>query len=1090
MYAYRGDVDLYRFWLVGLVAAFLGLVIRPVHAGHEGYYQWPALHEEALVFASEGDLWITLPEGGHAVRLTSHIEPESHAFISPDGKWIALNAFYDGPDEVYVMPVAGGTPKRLTFEGGNAIVRGWASNSDVLFSSSRVPGPDARLLKTVNLQTGALRDLPLADAELASYSARHGWAFARHGLSWSGDNAVLYRGGLMSQLWLFDPANDKEARRLLADFDAPIRFPMWQGDRIYFVSDKSGADNIWSVNASGEDLIQHSSFEGWQIKSPQIYGNKIVYQKGADIFRFNLENGREHKFDLTIVSDRDYRRSRVVKDPLSYLDDARMSPNGKSVVVTARGKIAVGFTGEKRRIELNVPDNVRARSACFGTDSKHIYALLDQGQTNEIWRFQADGQKKPEQVTANTSAHIFALHPSPKNDRLLFNDKEGRLWSYDTKSNTKTLIDTTESTYDDSFHHFSWSPHGRYVAYTYFDARDISRIAVYDFKTNRREVVVSGKFASFSPAFSHDGAWLYFISDRRFVATADHPWTDRVMGTHFARRGKLYALQLDPKAEFPFQVSNELLESKSKSKNADAKSDREIDFNGLKERLWVLPTGAGDYRALAANKDYLYILDGEDGALYSLEIDRDSDDMNVFADNVWQFDLSSDRKDIFVQTGYYSPRFYLATASSDLTNRNDAQVRFIDWRPSFVPSQEWHQMMEDAWRLHRAFAYDRDMRGVDWNKVYDKYFPFVQRLGHRSELDDLLAQMIAELGMMHSQIDYGDEPYDLDSGADAFLDAAFEPVPQGLKIKVLYQAEKDRPSTIGPLQRQNVKLRVGDIITSVDGSQVGSLRTLSAQLKNKHGQQVRLDILREKNTQSVIVEPIGWWTLRRLRYSHWVEQNRSKVNQRSKGEIGYLHLRGMEKSDIASFTRDFFEHFDKDGLIIDVRGNTGGYMSSWIISTLLRQVWSTTQAPHGGRATGMMHQTFRGHLAVLINEGTYSDGENFAAGIKTLDIGTLIGTRTAGAGASITERNRLSDGGLARVSEAVQFGLDGRWIIEGRGVSPDIEVVNMPVAAYNGHDAQLEAAIMHLQNKITAEPIPPLERHTTPPLGNNASDIQ
>ena len=669
--------------------------------------------------------------------------------------------------------------------------------------------------------------------------------------------------------------------------------------------------------------------------------------------------------------------------------------------------------------------------------------------------------------------------------------KRADFGAYDTKSNTKTLIDTTESTYDDSFGHFSWSPHGRYVAYTYYDAREIRRIAIYDFKTKRRETVVSGKFESFSPAFSYDGAWLYFISNRRFFATPDYPWTDRMMGTHFARRGKLYALQLDQDAEFPFQVSNEMLESEdNKSENDDSKKDREIDFNGLKERLWVLPTGAGDYHSLAANKDYLYILDGEDGALYSLEIDRASDDMNVFADSVWQFDLSKDRKKMFVQTGYNPPRFYLATASSDLTNRSDAQVRFKDWRPTFVPSQEWHQMMEDAWRLHRAFAYDPEMRGVNWNKVYDKYFPFVQRLGHRSELDDLLGQMIAELGMMHSQIDYGDEPNDRESGYDSFLDAAFEPVPQGLKITILYHAEKDRPSTIGPLQKQNVKLRVGDIITSVDGTQVGSLRALSAQLRNKRGQQVRLDVLRANNARSVIVEPIGWWTLRRLRYSHWVEQNRATVNQRSEGEIGYLHLRGMEGRDIASFTRDFFEHFDKDGLIIDVRGNIGGNVESWITGTLLRQVWSTTQAPHGGRPTGNMHQTFRGHLAVLINESTYSDGESFAAGIKTLDIGTLVGTRTAGAGAWLTERNRLSDGGLARVSEAVQFGLDGRWIIEGRGVSPDIEVINMPVATYNGQDAQLEAAITHLQNKITAEPIPPLERHTTPPLGSNASDIE
>ena len=200
-------------------------------------------------------------------------------------------------------------------------------------------------------------------------------------------------------------------------------------------------------------------------------------------------------------------------------------------------------------------------------------------------------------------------------------------------------------------------------------------------------------------------------------------------------------------------------------------------------------------------------------------------------------------------------------------------------------------------------------------------------------------------------------------------------------------------------------------------------------------------------------------------------------------------MRAMGGGDVASFARDFYEHHDKDALIIDVRGNRGGNIDSWIIGTLLRKVWAFWKSPHGGPSTTNMQQTFRGHLVILINEGTYSDGETFAAGVKSLDIAPLIGTQTAGAGIWLSARNQLSDGGQARIAEYPQYGADGRWLIEGRGVSPDIEVSTPPRAAYNGEDAQLDRALAYLNEKLTNEPIPELAPKPLPPLGTTGEDV-
>ena len=226
-----------------------------------------------------------------------------------------------------------------------------------------------------------------------------------------------------------------------------------------------------------------------------------------------------------------------------------------------------------------------------------------------------------------------------------------------------------------------------------------------------------------------------------------------------------------------------------------------------------------------------------------------------------------------------------------------------------------------------------------------------------------------------------------------------------------------------------------------------------------------------------------------LLYTDWVDGNQAHVRDATDNEIGYLHIRAMGSNDIESFARDFFEHYDKDGLIIDVRGNRGGNIDSWLIGTLLRQAWGFWQSPHGGPPYTNMQQAFRGHLIVLMNEGTYSDGETFAAGVKALDLGPLIGTRTAGAGIWLSDRNPLIDRGQARVAEYAQYGLDGRWLVEGRGISPDIEVENLPFASYNGEDAQLDAAIAWLEQKIAEEPIPALVPQPIPPLGTTGRDV-
>ena len=1094
-------------------------------ASAQGYYQTPALGPDALVFASEGDLWRAAPAGGDALRLTTHPEAESTPVISPDGRWIAFEATYDGPREIYLMPITGGAPTRLTYEGGDVAVRGWLDNNRIIYRTANIPGPVPRLLRTVDRATQRIEDIPLADAEQATLlSDGKALAFTRYGLSVGGDNAVRYRGGRMGQLWSYTLGSTAEAVRLATDFGAPITSPMAWNGRIYFISDKSGSDNIWSVNETGGDPRQHTQSTAWQMRTPYLYQGRIIYQSGADLYTYDIAASNTAPVSLRLATDDDFTRRRWLEAPLTFLESATFAPAGDAVTLSARGRFVIAFTGPRRRVEFQIPDGARARSAALGADGKSLYAIIDSGVYGEIWRFPADGRGEGKALTSGSTAYIWEASPAPKGDSLLYSDKRGKLFHLDAKTGRSTEIDSTTSSSDSPFASYEWSADGRYVAYSFIDARDITQIALYDTQTRQRTVMTSGKYESFSPAFSADGAWLYFLSDRNFQANPGAPWGDRNMGPAFRARTKLYALQLDPKAKFPFKPDDELApapdrnetdkddaaakDAKSKptdtkkpgDKPEDSKVEKQavITLAGAQDRLWEVPVPPGDYSALATTKTHLLLTErggpGEDGAtLKRVKITSKKVEVKDFTGDVRRFALSADHTKLFLQQGAGAKaKFLIVNPAEDFPkDLEESTIRISDWRLAVDPRDEWRQMALDAWRLHRDFAYDASLRGVNWTAVRDRFVPLAERVGHRAELNDLLAQMSAELGILHSQIRTGEMPLDRESGVPSFLGATYETVPSGLRIVSILDGEHARPDTLGPLLKPGVGMQPGDIITAVDGAKVTTVAALSDHLTQKAGQQTRIDFTRGAAQLSRIILPASRGEQVTLLYNDWVQHNREAVATASGGKVGYLHLRAMGSADAASFARDFYEHYDKDGLIIDVRGNRGGNIDSWIIGTLLRRVWAFWPSANGkGPATTNMQQTFRGHLAILIDEGTYSDGETFSAGVKALDLAPLIGTQTAGAGIWLSDRNPLSDGGQARVAEMGQFGIDGRWLLEGRGVSPDIMVENMPRAAYLGQDSQLDAALGYLRDKIAAEPIPPLTPRAYPPLGEYGADIR
>ena len=1099
---------------VASMAGAIALFGSPA-AATEGYYRFPTLTQDKLIFTAEGDLWSVPLAGGTAARLTSHAAEETKASASPDGKWIAFDASYDGAQEVYVIPVAGGSPRRVTFEGGAATTVGWTPSGEVLYATQGAKGPSGQqVISAVDPRSLARRTFPLADANDAVVSADGKWLyFTRFGRTFARDNMRSYRGGMMSHIWRYDLSGAHEAEMITADEPANLRRPMLSGDKLYVISDRDGCDNLWSMDLDGKNRRQLTHFKDFCIGAASLSNGRIAFQLGADIHVFTLADQSDRKVSIDLVSDFDQARTHVVKTPLDFFESARFAPDGRHVVVTALGRVAVMGPNALRRVDIDLPRDLRPRLAQLSPDGRTVYAAVSSATGTEIWRMAADGSAERAQITHDNAGERTNMWLSPDGKTLAQATHDGRLLLLNIATGVNTEVEKAPSPDID---HLVWSKDGRYLAYVRSDTIvERSQVFLYEPATGRRATVTSAKYDSRRPTFTPDGKWLYFLSDRALTATKGSPWGDRDLGPVFDHRTRVYAVALQSGLRFPFLATDELSDASkapkdaegdgedkdkdkdkakakpdtdAKSKDKDKPKDKTpapaIEWANLSQRLYVAPVEPGNYSALATDGSRLFLLaeadDEKAGTIKTLEIKNEGDKVSDYLANVEAFALSADGKKVFVRRGGKGGRpgpLQILPNEKKLSPDFDfakATLHAGEWTVEVDPKLQWRQMFGDAWRMHRDYFYDSRMRGVDWTAVRAKYAPLVDRVTERDELNDVLGQMIAELGTLHSQIIKGELRKANDGSEPGYLGADLQREADGYRIAHIYRSDPELPDERAPLARPEADVQEGDLITAVNGRTVAGVPDIALLLANQARNQVLLTLNRKGRTLKTVVVAIDARANAALRYGDWEDSRRQRVEAASGGKIGYLHLRAMGGEDIAAFAREFYAQYEKDGLIIDVRRNNGGSIDSWIIEKLLRRTWAFWAPRNGSVHFTNMQQTFRGHLVVLVDERTYSDGETFAAGIKALHLAPLIGRRTAGAGVWLSDDNTLVDHGRARAAELGQYALaDGGQLVEGQGVTPDIEVDNPPHAAFLGEDAQLEKALAVLQEKLKTDPVKP-----------------
>ena len=1068
----------YRFALCVLaVTAF------SAHAAEPGYYRQPAIHGDTVVFVAEGDLWSVPLAGGRAARLTTHPDAEGNPAISPDGRTLAFTARYEGSTDVYVMPLAGGQPRRLTFDGAKISSVGWTPDGKVLIGTDAYSGLPAQQLAILELPVSdgpAARTLvPLAQAADGCYSTDNKTLFFTR-LAFQGSHTKRYKGGTAQQLWSFT-TGDAEAKPLTAKYTGTSKAPMFWNGRVYFASDRDGTMNLWSIKPDGADPKQHTKHQGFDVASPALSDGRIVYQLGADLRVFDVAAASDKPIPIVLDSDFDHTREKWIKDPIEFLQDAHISPDGTKIVVTARGRVFVIPRKDGRLVEAGRKPGVRYRDARFMPDGKTVLALSDESGEVELWTMPGDGTGSASKLTSDGKVLRHKTAPSPDGKYVAHTDKNQRLFLLNLQTREdKQLAESSVDELED----MAWSPDSKWLAYTQASENLFRRIVLYSTATGVTSPVTTDRYDSFSPAFSPDGKWLYLLSDRNIKSVVRSPWGTYQPEPFLDKKTKIYQLALTPGLRSAFTQPNELdpPEKDDKKEEKEAKTPTvTIDLNGIAGRLEPVPVPPGNFRSLAATEKALFWLsfpagDGPKGTVEGIVIGHDDPEVKQIADKTTHLEASADGKKLLIVR---DKEFLIAATAVEKVDAKKAEVDLKGWAFSVQPREEWRQMFADAWRLERDYFYDRGMHGLDWPAVRKKYEPLLHRVTDRDELDNLIAQMVSELSALHIFVVPGDVRKGPDDIAPGRLGAALvrDAKGGGYRVERIFRHDPDQPERAGPLARPGVDVKVGDIIVSVDGVPTLTARDIGELLRHKAGKQVLLALKPAKGeSRRVVVKPLSVREDDDLRYHEWEYTRRLAAEKLGGRDIGYVHLRAMGTDDFDAWAREFYPVFDKSGLIIDVRNNRGGNIDSWIVGRLLRKAWFYWNQRVGRSNQWNMQYAFRGHVVVLCNERTASDGEAFSEGIKRLKIGTVIGTRTWGGEIWLSFNNGLVDKGLASAAQMGVFDRDGAWLIEGHGVEPDVIVDNLPHATFRGEDAQLSEAVKLLKQKIKDDPV------TLPPV--------
>ena len=1086
------------------------LALSPAVFAQTKLLRFPDIHDDQVVFVYGGDLWTASTSGGMATRLTAHPGLELFPKFSPDGKWIAFTGQYDGDEQVYVIPATGGVPRQLTFYpargplpprwGYDNQVYGWTPDGkSILFRSLRdhFDLGDCQLY-TVSVEGGMPQALPMPTSGAGDFSP-DGKKMVYSPLFRDFRTWKRYEGGWAQQLYVFDLATH-DAEKFTTGPRAN-RDPMWIGGRIYFASDRDGTLNLYVYDPASKQTDQLTHSKQWDVRWPGTdHKSQIVYELGGELQILDLRTGQSRAISITVPSDGLAMRPAHIS-VAEQLEGIALSPKGERALLVARGDVFTAPIEKGPTRNLTHSSNAHDKWARWSPDGAKIAFISDLSGEEEVYLIDQEGSGKPEQMTQGGHAMRYAPEWAPDGKRLAFSDKDGDLYVLTLAGKQLEKIAHEKN---GQLRDYTWSPDGNFLAFSLATVEGFRAVNIWSVADGQIHSVTPPLFDSDSPSWDPDGNFLYFLSNREF-----QPQLSRIEFNFATNRGTgIFALTLRSDGKNPFPPeSDEVTVSKEGEKPAaetakaeekkpdtlkkeegkpgekkpeKAREPLRIDFAGLEGRVTRVPVEADNYGGIHALPGYLlYLRFGSfyygrssypDSALVLFSIkDRKE---TVLAEKVDGYAVSANGAKVLVRAGR-DLKLYDAKPEG---KPNPKPVSTAGLAEDRIPQQEWAEIFNEVWRRYRDFFYVKNMNGYDWQALRGQYSALLQYVSNRADLNYVLGEMVAELNVSHAYIEGGD--LEIPKRAPVGLPGArleLDPAAGRYRIARIFPGQNEEEIYRSPLTEVGVNAKEGDYLLAIDGRELTARDNPYEFLRNKAANPVEWTVNSKpslEGARKISYRPIAAET--HLLYLDWVARNRAYVTQKTGGRIGYIQVPDMGASGIREFIKYYYPQIRKEGLIVDVRANGGGNVSQMLINRLRRVLLGTEFARTVEQTGTYPDATFVGPMVCLMNETSASDGDIFPYMFREAHLGPLIGKRTWGGVVGITGHGPLLDGGNVFVPESATASNDGRWVIEGHGVDPDIEVTNEPRDVIAGKDAQLDRAIAEVTKALETHP------HTLP----------
>ncbi|MBW8686276.1 S41 family peptidase [Chitinophaga rhizophila] len=1023
----------------------------------------PSISQHQIAFNYAGDIWTTDENGQHPQRITVNPDVELDPMLSPDGKWIAFSGNYEGNVDIYVVPVNGGTPRRITHHPDADIVRGWHGNDRIVFASTRASFTSRfQQLFEVNINGGMPVKLKMPEAHQGNVSP-DGLYTAYIKNPDPSERASTYRpfqhyrGGNMPKVWIFN--NQTNTIIEVPDAHSNNTRPVWLGNDVYFLSDRNGIVNIFRYSISGKTVTQITQHKDFDVKTLFSDGKTLVYEQAGRINKWDAAAGKGTTLNISLQADLPYKRPHYINASLPSISGISLSPTGIRAVVQFRGNILTIPADKGDVRSITATPGAHERSPAWSPDGKSIAYFSDAGGEYALHIRDQKAEKPAVIIPLGEPSFYGGTVWSPDSKKILYFDKRLRLYYVDIESKKVTQID--EDSYDrpDQQFNANWSPDSRWITYNRRLNNSLQAIFLYNIADKRNYQVTDGRSEAREPVFSKNGKYLFFAASTNFAQNTG--WLD-MSAYEREIRSNIYAVVLSANASSPLAPESDEEQEKKEDAPKDTSKTTRIDLENIDQRIISLPLPAEEYSQLngSVNNKLLY---RSGNTLYSYDITKRKSD--VLMNGINGYTVSYNGEKLLYTTN--TTCGIVGTGSK--ANAGEGVLNLSNIRTLVDPAAEWSQMFDEVWRIERDFFYVENMHGADWKAVKKKYQRFLPFVGHREDLNYLFNEMMSELVIGHNYVSRGDAPKPV-SESVGLLGADYSIEKGKYRFKKIYSGLNWNPQFQAPLTQPGVHIKEGDYLIAVNGVPVDSNTEIYSLFQGTAGKQVLIQVSQQPDASGAreyTVIPVSTETA--LRNMDWVEGNRKKVDQLSKGKLAYVYMPNTGGDGYTYFNRYYFSQLDKQGVIIDERFNGGGSAADYVIDLLNRDLLNYWGTREGLPMTTPGNAIF-GPKAMITNGYAGSGGDLMPFMFREKKLGPLVGTTTMGILVGIYNYPELMDGGTVTAPRLGIFSKDGKWIIENEGVAPDVEIEMTPQEVIAGKDPQLEKAVELLMKEIKEIP--------------------